>query len=140
MKILMALDGSEHSKKIVDYFIEHKQVFGESPELNCIHVALTLPPRAASAVGKEVVAGYYAEETTKATSSALKKLTKHGMTPKLLSKVGHPGEEIAKAADKGNFDMLVMGSHGHGTFTNLIMGSVATKVLANCKVPVLLIR
>jgi nucleotide-binding universal stress UspA family protein len=33
-----------------------------------------------------------------------------------------------------------MGSHGHGTFKNLIMGSVATKVLANCKVPVLLIR
>jgi nucleotide-binding universal stress UspA family protein len=33
-----------------------------------------------------------------------------------------------------------MGSHGKGTLTNLIMGSVATKVLAHCKVPVLLVR
>ena len=62
------------------------------------------------------------------------------MTAKLIAKVGHPGDEIAKAAEKGKFDMVVMGSHGHGTFKNLIMGSVATKVLANCKVPVLLIR
>jgi nucleotide-binding universal stress UspA family protein len=33
-----------------------------------------------------------------------------------------------------------MGSHGHGTLGNLILGSVATKVLANCEVPVLIVR
>ncbi|MDP4770616.1 MAG: universal stress protein, partial [Limnohabitans sp.] len=38
------------------------------------------------------------------------------------------------------FDLVVMGSHGHGTLGNLVMGSVATQVLANCKVPVLLVR
>jgi nucleotide-binding universal stress UspA family protein len=36
--------------------------------------------------------------------------------------------------------LLVMGSHGHGTLGNLVMGSVATQVLAHCKVPVLLVR
>jgi len=36
--------------------------------------------------------------------------------------------------------LVVMGSHGHGSFGNLIMGSVATQVLANCKVPLLLVR
>ena len=38
------------------------------------------------------------------------------------------------------FDLLVMGSHGHGNVGNLVMGSIATKVLAGCKVPVLLVR
>jgi nucleotide-binding universal stress UspA family protein len=33
-----------------------------------------------------------------------------------------------------------MGSHGHGALTNLVMGSVATRVLAHCSVPVLLVR
>jgi nucleotide-binding universal stress UspA family protein len=33
-----------------------------------------------------------------------------------------------------------MGSHGHGTLANLVLGSVATKVLASTRVPVLLIR
>jgi nucleotide-binding universal stress UspA family protein len=33
-----------------------------------------------------------------------------------------------------------MGSRGHSDFANLVLGSVATKVLAKCSVPVLLIR
>jgi len=35
---------------------------------------------------------------------------------------------------------LMMGSHGHGNLANVVMGSVATKVLASCKLPVLLVR
>ena len=54
--------------------------------------------------------------------------------------VGDPGDEVAKFADKGKFDLVVMGSHGQGLFANLVLGSVATKVLAGCKVPVLVIR
>ena len=38
------------------------------------------------------------------------------------------------------YDLLVMGSHGHGALANLVMGSVATNVLAHCGVPVLLVR
>ncbi|HNI85575.1 MAG TPA: universal stress protein, partial [Ottowia sp.] len=33
-----------------------------------------------------------------------------------------------------------MGSRGHGALGGLVMGSVATKVLASCEVPVLLVR
>ena len=49
-------------------------------------------------------------------------------------------DAIAKLADGGGFDLLMMGSHGHGNLVNLVMGSVATQVLASCKVPVLLVR
>jgi nucleotide-binding universal stress UspA family protein len=35
---------------------------------------------------------------------------------------------------------VVLGSHGHSALGNLVMGSVATQVLAHCKVPVLLVR
>ena len=33
-----------------------------------------------------------------------------------------------------------MGCHGHGSLARLVMGSVTTQVLAQCGVPVLLIR
>ena len=47
---------------------------------------------------------------------------------------------IAKLADKGKYDLIIMGSHGHSNFMNLVAGSVATKVMAACKTPVLLVR
>jgi nucleotide-binding universal stress UspA family protein len=50
------------------------------------------------------------------------------------------GEVIAKTAESGKFDLVIMGSHGHSAIGNLVMGSVATQVLAHCKVPVLLVR
>ena len=50
------------------------------------------------------------------------------------------GTTIAKVAESGKFDLLVMGSHGHGAVMNLVMGSVATQVLAHCRVPILMVR
>ena len=44
------------------------------------------------------------------------------------------------AVEAGEFDLLIMGSHGPGTLGNLVMGSVATQVIAQSKVPVLLVR
>ena len=57
-----------------------------------------------------------------------------------LAKHGQAAESIAATADEGKYDLLLMGSHGHGLLGNLVMGSTATKVLAHCGVPVLLIR
>jgi nucleotide-binding universal stress UspA family protein len=99
-----------------------------------------LPPRAGAALGKEVVAKYYEDEAKLVMDPVTKFLKRHGMTVTSLCKTGHPGSLIAKLAEDGKFDLVVMGSHGHGALVNLVMGSVATQVLANCKVPVLIVR
>ena len=87
-----------------------------------------------------MVETYHREEGEKVLSPVSQFLLRHGIDAKTLAKVGHAGEIISKAADAGKFDMVMMGSHGHGSLGNLVMGSVATQVLANCKVPVLLVR
>lgn len=140
MKILLAVDGSEYTKKMLAYLTTHEELFGPHNSYTLLTVTPQLPPRARSAVGKEIVTTYQREEAEKVLSPVSKFLARHGIEPKTLSKVGHAGEIISKAADSGKFDLLVMGSHGHGTLGNLVMGSVATQVLANCKVPLLLVR
>jgi len=65
---------------------------------------------------------------------------RQGLQASYVSKVGQAAEIITEMAKKGRYDLLILGSHGHGTLTNLVMGSVATKVLANCSTPALLIR
>ena len=140
MKILLAVDGSEFTGKMLAYLATHEALFGPHNNYTLLTVNPQLPPRARSVVGKDVVEAYQREESEKVVSPVTKFLVRHGIDAKTVSKIGHAGETISKVADSGKFDLLVMGSHGHGTLGNLVMGSVATQVLAHCKVPVLLVR
>ena len=122
------------------YLVTHDEVFHTNNDFTILTVQPPVPARARAAVGKEVVDNYYTSESEKVIAPVHKFLLRHGIDAKTVSKVGQIGETIGKFADDGKFDMLIMGSHGHGTIVNMVMGSVATKVIANCQIPVLLIR
>ncbi len=140
MKILLAVDGSAYSKKMLAYLSTHPALLSADHDYTVFTAQPALPPRARSAVGKEVVDAYHAEEAEKVLSPVTKFLLRHGINAKTSWKVGPAGLTIAKLADSGKFDLLVMGSHGHSALGNLVMGSVTTQVLAHCGVPVLLVR
>lgn len=140
MKILLAVDGSAYTKKMLAYLTTHLEVFHPDNEFTIFTVQLPLPPRARAAVGAEVANSYYAEEAQKVTAPVVKFLKRHGIEAKVMHKTGTPGEQIAKQADAGKYDLVMMGSHGHSALGNLVMGSVATQVLAHCGVPVMLVR
>ena len=53
---------------------------------------------------------------------------------------GNTAENIIDEAEKGNYDLIIMGSRGHGTFSRTILGSVSNKVLNHVKVDVLIVR
>jgi nucleotide-binding universal stress UspA family protein len=140
MNILLAVDGSSYSKKMLAYLTTHESAFSASNTFTLLHVQAALPPRARAAVGKEIVEKYYADESEKVLAPIAKFLLRHGINAKSITKVGAPGPTISKVAGDGKYDLLVMGSHGHSALANLVMGSVATQVLAHCSVPVLLVR
>ncbi|MFM6985115.1 MAG: universal stress protein [Hydrogenophaga sp.] len=140
MKILLAVDGSAYTKKMLAYLTTHLEVFHADNTFTLFTVQMPLPPRARAAVGADMANSYYAEEAAKVTEPVVKFLTRHGIDAKVVHKTGSPGELIAKQANTGGFDLVMMGSHGHSALGNLVMGSVATQVLAHCKVPVLLVR
>ena len=140
MKILLAVDGSDYTKKMLAYLTTHDELFSTNNSYTLLTVSPQLPPRARAAVGKDMVEAYHRDEAEKVLNPVTKFLLRHDIDAKTMAKVGHAGETISKSADSGKFDLVVMGSHGHGTLGNLVMGSVATQVLANCKVPVLLVR
>ena len=91
-------------------------------------------------VGAEVAENFHIESATKVLEPVTTFLKRHDLQIDSAFRVGPAGETIAEFADEGKYDLLIMGSHGHGALGNLIIGSVATKVLASCKVPVLLVR
>lgn len=140
MNILLAVDGSPYTKKMLAYLAAHDEMLGTTHSYTAITVQPPLPPRARAALGKETVDSYYAEEGEKVVSPVVKFMARHGVQLKTITKVGPAGETIAKVAESGKYDLIVMGTHGHGSLGKLVMGSVSTQVLANCTVPVLLVR
>ena len=58
----------------------------------------------------------------------------------IIVKAGHPVDEILSVASSGNYDIVVLGTHGQGTISKLLVGSVARGVVDKCEVPVLTIR
>ncbi|NJR71895.1 MAG: universal stress protein [Gammaproteobacteria bacterium] len=139
-KILVAIDGSDTSVRVVSYLATATSVFPATTSIDLIHVHLPIPsPRAVSWVGAEVVNKYYDDEAEIALTPARDVLRQHGRQFAVIKRVGDPGHEIAKAAKDG-YVAIVMGTHGRTALLNLAMGSVATRVIAEATIPVMLIK
>lgn len=139
MKILLAVDGSPYTKKMLAYLVTHN-LFTNGNTFEVLNVQPALPPHARAAVGKEVVHDYYLDEAEKVLAPVSEFLLRHGINAKTSWQSGPVGDTIAAVAESGEFDLLVMGSHGHGALVNLVMGSTVTQVMTQCKLPVLLVR
>lgn len=140
MKILLAVDGSDYTKRMLSYLAAHKDGLGAGHTYTVFYAVLPVPHRAAAFAGPELVHGYYEDDARLVLEPTRAFLSEHGIEASFVHKVGHPADEIAAYAETGEFDLLIMGSHGAGALKNLVLGSVATKVLAQCTVPVLLVR
>ena len=124
MKILLAVDGSPFTKKMLAYLAAH-ELFSSKNEYTAFTAQMMLPTQARAALGKELVAKYYEDEGQRVMNPVTKFLERHGVKAKVVWKTGNAGELIAKLAEVEKFDLVVMGSHGHGALVNLVVGSVA---------------
>jgi nucleotide-binding universal stress UspA family protein len=146
MKILLAADGSDYTEKAVQYLSTHLNLFQGSPELTLLHVHAPLPggfaeSRARAIAGNAVVDEHYREDAQEALAPASKILDGKNIPFRKEFVVGSDvAEEIRAYAEKNNVDLIVLGSHGHGAVMNVVLGSVATKVIEAVKLPVLVIR
>ncbi len=140
MKILVAVDGSDYTKRLMDYIAGHDQWFRSGHDYHVLHVVPALPLRAAAALEPELVQGYYADEARAVFAPVRAVFDGLGIDAQYLSEVGQAASVIARSADAGRYDLLMMGSHGHGALGSLVLGSVANKVLSHCHTPLLLVR
>jgi nucleotide-binding universal stress UspA family protein len=142
MKILLAVDGSKNSLKAVKCLIEHAGWYRESPTVELVHVHLPVPklPNMSLAVGANQIRRYYETEGKAALSKARKLLAAAGIkhAPRLF--IGPIAETIVRQARIGRCDLIMIGTRGMGAAANLLLGSVANKVMHLSPVPVLLVK
>ena len=141
MKMLVATDGSKNSLHAVKYAIQMLGRMSEGGSITLISVHDDVALRHARRfVGKEAVADYLRELSEQDLADARKTLDKAGVSHDMIIRTGHVATEIVEAAERGKFDLLVMGSKGRSALKDLLIGSVAKRVAEISRVPVLLVR
>ena len=138
MKFLVAIDGSETSENAV-YFAS-KLARESNSEITIIYVIPTIwgTKEDIIVLVKEEI-GNPEKIGKKYLERALNIAKKNGVIADKKLLQGNPVKEILKEAEKG-YDMIILGYHGKGKINELLMGSVASKVLRLSKLPVLFVR
>ncbi|MCY7314995.1 MAG: universal stress protein [Rubrivivax sp.] len=140
MRILMPVDGSTFSKAALSFLASRSTLIESQPDVELLNVQYPVSSRVARGAGKELVQQHQASEANKVIKPALATLKRAGLRAQVRTGVGSPGEEVGRIAAEDAADLIVMGSHGHTGFKNLLFGSVTQAVLASCNTPLLVLR
>lgn len=141
MKLLVACDGSKTALRAVKYAVKLLENLSQGGKITLISVhddvALS---HAMRFVGKAAVDDYLRELSEKDLSAARRLLDKSNVKHDMIVAHGHIAAEIANAASRGKFDLIVMGSKGRSALKDILIGSVAMRVNELASVPTLLVK
>ena len=142
MKILVAVDGSKPAIRAVKHAAKLVGLMRlKAPPLTLISVHDDAGLRHAKAlVGNKEVASYLRERSEEELKPVRKWLDAAGVKYQVEIRTGHVAQEIVHFAEKGKFDLIVLGSKGRGAVADLLLGSVAQRVLAGASQPVVLVK
>jgi nucleotide-binding universal stress UspA family protein len=140
MKVLLPVDGSDYTKRMLAFVAAHDELFGADNEYTVFTVVAPIPAHASRFLDQGVLESYYAEQAEAVLGPVRKFAAQHRWKASMLHVHGPAAEAIGALANESRPDLIVMGSHGHSALGNVVLGSVATGVLARCKQPVLVVR
>ena len=135
----MPIDGSDNSYRALDAALLLSEKLGSS--ITVIHVMEEVP---ITHIGSEKMLNELLEAYKKENQDILLKCTEianqKGLTIKTFLIQGNPASAILDYNKKEKFDLVIMGSRGLGTFKELLLGSVSSKIVHHSPCAVLLIR
>jgi len=151
--ILVAVDGSEHSKKALNYALELAEKL--DGKITLVHVYSgvvplypsvvdtisppTLPPTASATVAAKMV-----EEAKQVGKKILDEaeitVKDRGVPVEQVLREGDAVREIVAVTKEGNFDLIVMGHRGLSKLKELFLGAVSEGVSHKSPCPVLIVK
>jgi len=141
MKILLPIDGSKTSLNAAKHVVQLVSNMRSKCSITLISVHDDFGlNHVKQFVSKSVVDDYLREISEKELKAAQKILDTAGIKHSMIIKRGHIAQEIVATANKEKFDLIVMGAKGRGGLLDLLIGSVAQRVLGSAKQPVLLVK
>ena len=137
-KILLPFDGSTHSVNAAKYALDLAKLFGA--HVNIIYCfdwrenMFEVPDILISELKKR-----RQEEADNTLKIAGDIFVNQGVKYTLKAQMGLPGDILVRLAESKEYDLIIMGSHGHSDIAGIFLGSVTHKVLNTIYCPVLIV-
>jgi nucleotide-binding universal stress UspA family protein len=138
LKTLIPIDGSANADRAVALVIKQAADSKEPIEIHLLNVQHPFPGTIKGVA--EQARQYHHDEGAKALTNARKLLDDAKLKYTYHISVGDSAEIIAHFVKDLKIDQVFMGTKGAGAMANMLMGSVATKVLHLVEVPVVLVK
>jgi nucleotide-binding universal stress UspA family protein len=136
-KILLATDGSEHSKRAAENAI-HMASCSDGSKMEIIYVVD--PNRAKS----ETLSNWNSLDTSDKRKKRVEEVENMAKEAGIDYEVhilnGDPGPTIVEYANKNNADVVIIGSRGLNVLQEFVLGSVSHKVAKRANCPVLIVK
>ncbi|WP_138417903.1 universal stress protein [Aquibacillus sediminis] len=136
-KILLATDGSEHSKRAAENAFRIAQTSSEA-QVEMVYVV------DATKAKTDVLTNWNAVDVNDVRKKQLdeaEKLAKEmGIDYQVKILHGEPGPSIVDYANKHNVDVIIIGSRGLNGLQEFVLGSVSHKVAKRANCPVLIVK
>lgn len=140
MKILVATDGSKNSLRAVRHLVKLAPEFKDPLKVTLVSVHDDVALRHAERfVGRAAVNDYLRDLSEKDLAEARRALDKAQIHHDMVIRTGHVASEIVAVGAAGKFDLIVLGAKGRSAIKDLLVGSVAKRVMELSKIPLLLI-
>lgn len=141
-RILISTDLSDPSQRAIDAGAEMAQRF-EAEVILCYVVEDHIPTMGMiefSGVQMAEIEKAHREAATEHLKTLAEPLEKRGLSVRRVVPLGVPHREIVELARKLKVDMIVMGTHGRGFVSRLVLGSTTDRVLRHAPCPVYVVR
>ena len=135
MKVLVAYDGSEPAGHALTRAAQIAQRGDAEVTVISVVPLQASGPRSAGPIMSGDV-----EEHGRELDEAVAKLKESGVEAVRIEAVGHPAESIVDEADRGKFDLIIVGHRGAHGVQRFLMGSTATRVVTHAHCDVLVVR
>ncbi len=140
LSILLAVDGSENALRAVKDFVGRRDWYKQPVELHLLNVQLPIASGVVkSFISKSQLEGYYRDEGLAALAQARSVLDEAGVAYQHHIGVGELAKTILEYAQNKTSSLIIMGTHGRGAVSGALLGSVASRVLHQSEIPVLLV-
>lgn len=109
MRILVPVDGSSHSRKVLQFLAARRALLGTSPTIDLVNVQHSVPSAVMQFLDLQAVRAAYEAEGKKVFDAIKADVDLSGLEPEEKVILGDAGTAIAEEADRTEADLIVMG-------------------------------